>query len=308
MVFCRARSKGRAPLPDTDTAENDDTALEIALDPEPKAVDRPDPLLDGGYEVLRRSALVYSNFRSGTHMLRSSLIQLTDFQTGGEVFARTNTASGSFSDYVAQPETNTTDLLLDPERHLPLFLAHHISTLDAANPVLFDVKYSQAARLGVDDMTLAPTVLKFFVALHVPILHVIRRDVVAQAISHLLAEQRGRFHAEADASGGSETPTAPVWLNPSEVCDLAQTRREEQRRAQAHLTAISADVCTIFYEDLSGTTLVPELRRISRFLGRYTRVDPGYKPPTRAQNSRLDVANRVEIYDLAMERMPGLVL
>ncbi|MBY6201001.1 hypothetical protein KUV65_06475 [Maritalea mobilis] len=301
--FLRALLGDRTPESGEIEPSQDDATLEIL----PQPLDKPDPLLDGGYEVLRRSALIYSNFRSGTHMLRSSLLQLTDLQTGGELFARANREPGSFSDYAAQPDTEAAELLLDPERHLPHFLAHHLSTLAPSQPVVFDIKYSQAARLGVDDLTQAPTILKFFTALHVPVLHVIRRDVVAQAVSHLLAEKRDQFFADAALSNGQGKSASPVWLNPTEVCDLAQARSEEQRRAQAHLAAVSADVCTLYYEDLAGPNFVPELRRIFQFLDRYARVAPGYRAPTRPQNSRLDVANLNEIYDMAMERMPGLL-
>jgi hypothetical protein len=304
MVFglFRARSKDRPAR----LEQSNQAPVQKAPEPPTQTENVPDPLLDGGYGVLRRSVLIFSNFRSGTQMLRSSLVQLSDLQTGGELFARANTEPGAFSDYIAHPDTDLEGLLRDPERHLPFYLAYRLSTLEPSQPAAFDVKYSQAARLGVDDLTLAPTILKYFAALHVPVLHVIRRDVVAQAISHLLANKRGRFFVDRGAPAARPQSVEPIWLNPTEVCVLASARREEQRRAQAYLKAVSADVCTLYYEDLAGPALVPELQRTFRFLDRYARIPLTYQPPTRAQNSRLDIANRNEIYDMAMERFPGL--
>lgn len=264
------------------------------------------PALSGaGFGRLRNCVVVYSNFRAGSHLLQSSLAALTSLRDADEVFARRSDDPASFNAFLAGAAADPDALLLDPESQLPHYLRHLFEHAAHDGPLILSLKYTQAYRLGADDMTAAPLILKVLADYQVPVLHLVRRDVVQQAISHLVAASSGQFHATDPATNPANGQT--LWLDPAEVAALARVRAEEQQRSRAHLDAISARHLTVYYEELAPGRVAEELRRVLRFLDRYAPVPDGFRAPTRAMDSDRRVSNRAEIMDHLLNRSPDLL-
>ncbi|MBK8438208.1 MAG: hypothetical protein IPL38_01395 [Rhodobacter sp.] len=290
------RRKGRKARPD------DVTPLPIQAEAGPffPAL----PLAGAGVARLKDCVVVYSNFRAGSHLLQSSLTALTSLRDAGEVFARRSHDPLSFNAFLQSCEVDTLPFLIEPEQQIPGYFRYLFDHLPDDAPMIVSMKYTQAHRLGADDMTGAPILLKVLADYRVPVLHLVRRDVVRQAISHLVAAETESFHiAHADAADGNRK----IWLDPAEVLALARTRAEEQRRARAHLEAVSARHLTMYYEELTPGRLPDELRRALRFLDRYGQVPNGFLPETVAMESDRCVANRAEILDHMLARAPDLL-
>jgi LPS sulfotransferase NodH len=270
----------------------------------PPAAETLHPLSQAGFSRLRESVVVYSNFRAGSHLLQSSLATLTALHDVDEVFARKSTDPASFNAYLNSGAADAAGLLAEPERHLPSYFGHLFDHVPGTDPLIISLKYTQAHRLGADDLSNAPSILKLLAEYRVPVLHLIRRDVVQQAMSHLVASETGRFHAgDAAANDGNQK----IWLDPAEVATLARSRAEEQRRARAHLEAVSARHLTVYYEELAPAGLADELRRALRFLDRYAHVPDRFKSSTAPMGSNDRVANRAEILDHLIGAAPELL-
>lgn len=261
-------------------------------------------LSGAGFNRLRDCVVVYSNFRAGSHLLQSSLAAVTALFDADEVFARRTDTPHSFNAFVASAEADHPALLIEPESQLPRYFQYLFDQVNHDAPLILSLKYTQAHRLGADDVTAVPLVLKALADYRVPVLHLVRRDVVQQAISHLVATETGQFHTvKPNGSDGDRK----IWLDPVEVASLARAKAEEQRRAQAHLAALSARHLTVYYEELAPGKVADELRRALRFLDRYAHVPSGFRPATHAMESDRRVANRVEILDHLLARAPDLL-
>lgn len=250
---------------------------------------------DPDFGMLQRSAVLYANFRSGSTMLKLALGQLTGLHPTPELFAQNGGDDPqSFEAYLNWRRAND-DLAADdaPERILAGYLAHFFAAPVTATGLIFDLKYSQAARLGVDDLNQCPHILSYFCQLNLKVLHLMRRDVVAQAVSHLVARHSGAFHAEADGRPAKSS----IWLDPNEVARLAAASSAAQQTARAHLAAAEAETVTIYYEDLAGSGLPRTLRRMLRFLDLPATVPDGFRPAIQPQNSADAVANLDEVLD-----------
>lgn len=253
------------------------------------------------FSRLREGVVVYSGFRAGSHLLQGALSDLTALHDVDEVFARKTPDPAAFSAYVTAPGTDTAGLITDPETHLAGYLEHLFTHTASDAPLIFSLKYSQAHRLGADDITQAPILLKQLVAYGIPVLHLVRRDVVGQAISHLVADATGTFDATVPRDD------RPIWLDPDMVIRLARARAAEQHRAEAHLAAISARTQRVMFEDIAApSTRAEALRRVLRFLDRYAAVPDAYDPPTRPTQTARAVSNRAEIMDHVLSDAPDL--
>jgi LPS sulfotransferase NodH len=274
-------------------------------DPVAKRTFNPAPALSGaGFSRLRNCVVVYSNFRAGSHLLQSSLSAVTALRDADEIFARQTSDANSFNAFLETADADHHALLVEPESQLPGYFRYLFDQVAHDAPLIISLKYTQAHRLGADDMTAAPLILKVLADYRVPVLHLVRRDVVQQAISHLVAADTGQFHASSAAQPDIDRK---IWLNPAEVVSLARARAEEQKRARAHLDAISARHLTVYYEELGPGRVADELRRALRFLDRYAHVPNGFRPATIAMDSDRRVANRAEILDHLLAKAPDLL-
>lgn len=275
------------------------------------------------YDQLCRSVVILSDYRTGSHMLKLSLCALTQMAGPEEPFGRYADGGGgrhgegvlpdhSLDALVLNGQLSVTDLLTAPKGALPgcLGLMQAIVARDrgtAVSPIFFDLKYDQVYRLGAESPGRSPTLLHWFIDNKLPVLHVIRRDALAQAISFLIAKKR-RVYVELHGKAPKQDHAPePLYLDPDQAVAYARAYMAARRDMQAQLTAMRARVLTVAYEDMIGDGLAPQLRRCLRFIDRWVDVPARLRPGTTSQESRSRVLNLTELIDAALAADPELV-
>lgn len=243
-------------------------------------------------------------------MLKLSLAGLAQMQGPPEPLNSGVAGGASFTlgDMVAQGGPRTS-LLTHSLAAFHEFLARFFATMEAERKILFDLKYPQAFAFGVNgDMDLplpVPVVLQEFAKLGVPVIHLTRRDVVAQAMSLLVAERSGVYLTQSGEDGG-DAPQ-PVRLSPRDVLTAARRFHHSRMHFETVLSTLGMRVLQLRYEDLAAETGIEVLRSALRFLGRYSDVPPGFALPTRRQGSEASVINAEDIRAHVALRAPDLV-
>ncbi|WP_284266208.1 hypothetical protein [Roseicyclus amphidinii] len=188
------------------------------------------------------------------------------------------------------------------------FLARFFATTESERKILFDVKYPQAFAFGVNgDMDLpmpVPVVLQEFAKLGVPVIHLTRRDVVAQAMSLLVAERSGVYLTRTGEDPGDGY--VPIRLSPKDVLTAARRFHHSRVHFETVLSTLGMRVLPLRYEDLSSETGIDVLRSALRFLGRYADVPAGFNVPTRRQSSEASVINADDVRAFVSARAPEL--
>jgi LPS sulfotransferase NodH len=289
---------------------------DLTASPSPSNSDRDHPAkgqvprLD--YRDFQRTAIILSGYRSGSHLLKLSLASLAQMQgppeplnfgiSGGKVFA--------LGDHLATGGPQAS-LISHAPAAFHEFLAKFYASTERETKILFDLKYSQAFAFGVNgdmDMQLpVPVTLHEFAKLGVPVIHLVRRDVVAQAMSLLVAEQSG-VYLRRKGDVASDDSAAPVRLSPRDVLRAARRFHHSRLHFNMVLSALGMRVLTMHYEDLASDTGVEQLRSALRFLGRYADVPASFATPTRRQSSESSVMNADDIRAHVRQRAPELLM
>jgi LPS sulfotransferase NodH len=259
---------------------------------------------------VQRSAVLYSNLRSGSNLFRITIGAVGRIFVPEEIFNPVYRSPNAllFNAYLEQPGTDLQGFLLEPEKNLPAYFQAFFADAPRDAPVLIDLKYSQAYALGVDYDVHVPVILKVLVNWQFPIIHLVRRDVVAQAISHLVALRTGKY---LQIAGREDAKTADnkekFWLDPAEVLRVARAGDWAARAAQRHLDVLGARQMRILYEDIIGPAAISHYRRCLRFLDIYREIPQGYAPRIVRQNSSRLVVNIEEIMEYVMAHAPELI-
>ena len=262
------------------------------------------------YRDFQRTALVLSGYRSGSHMLKLSLARLAQMQGPPEPLSPyfVERARFNLSDFIAQGGPSE-PIFTHATAAFREFLARFYAHMEREQKILFDVKYDQAFTFGVDPLmetTLpAPIVLQEFALQNVPVIHLTRRDIVAQAMSLLVAERSGEFLRMSHVSAGDALP--PVRLSPRDVLAGAQRIQHARLHFDRLLPMLGMRVLTVEYEELAAGNSVEVLRSALRFLGRYADVPQGFSFPTQRQGSESSVINALEIRDYIAARAPEIL-
>ena len=269
---------------------------EPAPQPEPRKLD---------YDDLQRSSVLYSNFRSGTHFTKSLIAKYGDVTCLTETFNLSLHGGQCYSlrDYLQDDDVDPVRALANSGATVFDLLPRVYAKCPEKGQVLFDMKYSQAYALGMHEGLMVPTILQELTKAKLPVIHLIRRDVVAQSVSLLVAEQTGQFHAK----DGQEDQSRKIWLDPEAVRKMALSRQRAIADATRHLQALDAKVLTVFYEDLAFGDTVAQLRRIFKFIDHYVDLPTEVEANTKDQKSASRVANMDEIIERIGEVEPGLV-
>lgn len=271
--------------------------------------DQADPCPRLDYRDFQRTALILSGYRSGSHMLKLSLAGLAQM-LGPQEPLNTGTAGGSsftLGDMLATGGPRSS-LFTHAPAALHEFLARFFATMESERKILFDLKYPHAFAFGANgDMDLplpVPVVLQEFAKLGVPVIHLTRRDVVAQAMSLLVAERSGVYLTKSgeDSSEGQ----VPIRLSPKDVLTAARRFHHARLHFETVLSTLGMRVLPLRYEDLSSETGVDVLRSALRFLGRYADVPASFTIPTRRQSSEASVVNADDIRAYVSLRAPEL--
>jgi LPS sulfotransferase NodH len=270
------------------------------------------PMLD--FNALRQSALIYGSYRVGTHMLKLTLARAAGYVAAPESFARVpdeGLPDYIYSTWLTQDLHRSEHKGTATREELLAYLAwlqlNAAQDSDTPRPLLLDVKYDQAMRFGADAPGARPLIIEWLVEMGLPVIHLIRRDAVAQAMSHMLARKSGVFFAPSTLAPSDPPTVTPTWLDPVEVVHAARAYRLAQMTAHHQLSRPGVRLVTMAYEDMLGAGFVPQLRRCLRRLDRYAELSPHLRPVTQRQNSSLAVANRAEIVDYALIHAPDLV-
>ncbi len=256
------------------------------------------PSPDLNFDDLQNSFVLLSHFRSGSHMFKLSIAQFLGMASPPEPF---NVSSGLDSGYFFDSfiDENGFDpklMLQDGQTTLFNFITRFFAHQNSGKTPIIDLKYSQSYMLGVNHMSMNPVILEAFTEWKVPIIHLIRRDFVAQAVSHLVAIESGDYLNQRsdnrDADNGQR-----YWLDPHEVLKNARARKLASQTAIQQLESMEARVMTVFFEDFLSPDWTTHYRKCFRFLDKYADIPEGFNPPTTSQNSAKRVANMEEIVD-----------
>lgn len=272
------------------------------------ATAEPAPVLD--YRDLQRSIVLLSSFRSGSHMLKLSLEKLTGLTATAEPFNHfaDDPKSYTLKNYFAEGAPGP-NIMTEGNKTVHHFLARFYKRVPGREAILLDVKYPQAYVFGVDmqmDVPLPiPTLLQELRKLDVPFIHLTRRDLVAQAISLLIAERTGTYFSVAD-EGLNKGSDRVITLAPKAVLSQALRIRNARDHARTVLSAIRCKVLEISYESLISANGREHYREIMRFIGQYADIPANFEPPTLRQDSQSQAANLADIRDFVSRQDPSL--
>lgn len=260
------------------------------------------PRLD--YRDFQRSIALISSFRSGSHMLKLSLGQLAGMSTPVEPFNHMVDGGDGYTIRTYLSEGGPKPLIMT-EGHAAVhhFLARFYQTMPPRRSIILDIKYPQAYAFGVNASmrvpVAVPVVLEELHKLQIPFIHLTRRDLVAQAISLMVAENEGAYLVKSDAA---DQTRRPLRLTPRDVMATALQLRNARDNAQTVMQALGVRVLDVSYEDLTSPNWRYHYREVLRFVNRYADIPETYSAPTRRQDSASRVTNLAEIRDYVAER------
>lgn len=299
-------------MPDDRGAETSQTSETVLGSPAPRV---PDP------DFLKKCAVLLADHRTGTNYMRLLFTKVTGFRGPAEPFiylentpdaaARTEARlAHTFEHAISVGAIDARTAFLDPKTAILQFIGHlqqavpQRPELPGPQPFLLDIKYSQSLRFGAS-AGLAPELLYHLTMFKMPVIHLIRRDALGQAISWMVAMERHVFFQRPGATVDQSPPT--IFLDPRKVVEAATAYQESRRSMQAHLSRLGARVLTVVYEDALDEGMRTQLQRMMRFVDVWADIPPDLEPGSARQDSQRMVANLPEIVDAAMATDPGLV-
>lgn len=243
------------------------------------------------YEDLQRTSVLFAQPFSGRHGLKASLAEYCSMHLPPAPFSVHGGAHGGYTyrTYVEDDPKRLHAALIDPTAAIYSFLGAFFATQPRTGPILLDVSYADAARMGMDGADMMPTLFKVFKNLEVPVIHLMRRDVVSQAIS--LAVQ----------NNGAHDAAAKLWLDPEGIVKTATARRDAVREAARQLAFIGLKSVTVSHEDLSSERGADALRRVFKHIDIYGDIPTTFEPKALIDSGFDAVANLTEIRDFAAQ-------
>lgn len=215
--------------------------------------------------------------------------------------------SYTFHKYLLEQERDVVATFTDGSKAIYDFLAHYYVHCPADKKILIDLKYSQSYALGVDENTMAPVVLSELAKLKLPIVHLVRKDTVAQAVSLLVSEKTGKFVETKKISSNSRDAKQKFWLDPSEVLKVAKSGQFAVEQASRNMDILGIKPLVVFYEDLISPSAARTYRQTLSFLDHYSDIPKDFESPTIRQNSSARVANMSEILNYISQKEPLLI-
>jgi len=259
---------------------------------------------DLDYMDIRRLIVVYSNYRSGTNLLRSGLHSILQAPDLGEVFLdHQQNRNPLLEEFTAKNPHLSSFSHEHRKLFLEQYLAYLVGTTPNFAPALIDIKYSQAFFCGaLNNSYPLPLTLKTLSDFGCRVIHLIRKDVVAQAISNALAQQTDIYRVEAD--GAFEA--SPIVLDPEDVVRQARASLAAQEQGRQNLITAGCVPINVYYEDLINNYR-GQLRRILGRLDHYAEIPQDAKPKTKRIKSSAFVLNLSEIKAYLEKNCPELV-
>ena len=246
----------------------------------------------------RDSFVLYGNFRTGSHFFKDMVASVSHFSPTHELFPKVTRDDGklTFRSFVGKNETSLSQYISEPRDVLNEFFAEFFEDQSPTAPI-FDIKYSQSYTAGVNDQEGSPFLLEYFKTHSLKFVHLIRRDFVAQSISHLVAIKTNQFMSTEPT--GPKTQNSPTWISPEAVLKIAKLKKLQTQQATKLLEYMEIEHTTVFYEDLHTTKTLKTLNSILNFLGTYSEFESLPEAKIKNQESANKVLNIDEIYQHA---------
>jgi hypothetical protein len=264
------------------------------------------PVLD--YRDFQRSIVLLSSGGAGSNVLKLVLGQLAAMLAPGEPFNPNMNDEGFYtvSKYLNE-EGPRPQIMTDGYRALQHFLAVFFESMPNKAKIVLDIKYQHAYVFGVDASLRVPSAVPIVLEeLHrrgVPFIHWMRRDLVAQAMSVLVAEADRTFVSKGEAV----IRTLPSHrLSPRDVLATAIRLRNGQENAKQVLEALGVIPLVVVYEDFSQNWR-DTVRQVLRFSGRYADIPYDFSPPLPRDDGLYRVANLSDIRDYVAKRERTLI-
>lgn len=264
------------------------------------------PRLD--YRDLSRSFVLLSSFRSGSHMLKLSLGKLADMLMPPEPFNHEVVSQEGYTlgNYLKENGPRPS-IMTGGNSAVHHFLSRFYAGLAPKRKIIMDIKYSQAYGFGVnadmDKPIVVPVILEELHKLKIPFVHLTRRDIVAQTVSLMTAEETGVYLVKDDDQPALEAK--PIRLSPAEVLMRARRLHNATNNAKAVLTALGVRCHDVTYEALTSDRWKEEYRAIFTFLDQYADIPQNFVAPTLRQGSVDMVTNIQDIRNYVAEREPS---
>ncbi|MDH4063494.1 MAG: Stf0 sulfotransferase family protein [Acidobacteriota bacterium] len=274
-----------------------------------------------------RAAVILSKQRSGTTALRMALGTMPGVRDWGEVFhhVRGPQDDPNYERFHIHPEAGfftfrealfrqSPEVSFPTEAHQLEVWQRYLSMVESLAPQalhLFDIKYNSAHHLDpiYHSQFEAPLLLTALARDGCPVVHLVRRDLLAQALSLLRAQRTDVWHRAARDT--APVDRAEMVVDPEYVFWTMEVARWEIERQtgylQSHPRVMSLDYESLYRND--GSFAPDVLGVMVEFLG-MTPVSPPVRPPMARMPHRLfdGVSNRDAILEyLASTRYADLV-
>lgn len=222
--------------------------------------------------------VVLAKQRSGTHLLRSRLLSSRSFFDCGEVFyldPSTEQPLGAHNyfryreDAVAEDPSLTLPTLVNAEALLGGFIRQLSAAAPADRLLLLDIKYNSTHHFNPawHEPLECPHLLVLLDRHEVPIIHLVRRNVLLTCLSSRIAAEHGVFNVRQQ----DDFDPGKIHLDPQWVVGTVEAWQREIDWFSAHLERFER-VCTVTYEQLAASSDgIP--RELRSFIGSTAGVD-----------------------------------
>jgi LPS sulfotransferase NodH len=260
-----------------------------------------------------RYAFIVSRPRSGSTALGRTLGLVEGVNYCGEVFhhARGPHDDENYDRYLVAPEYNYftfrqrmfssfPDLAYPSRKNQQALWTHFLTAVESRDPGklhVLDVKYNSVHHLDplYHSPFDSPLLLQLLKAQQIPIIHIVRHNLVAQAISLLIAQRTGRWH-KLRAWQPAEPPS-PIAIEPRVLLDTIERAGRELKHFEAVLRH-HPRLLPLTYETLynaKGDLDPDEAKRINDFLGLDGGILWSHTPPTeRLQSSPFSAVSNLK--------------
>lgn len=206
--------------------------------------------------------MLLANQRSGTNALRSALRTDPTIADAREIFSRTNPrgAHVTFAELIREspafiPDRTTLRTFFDR------LLEELQQTHSPGQLGLIDIKYNSFGPFNPYGWRVSeePYFLTYFKRRKLPIVHLIRRNMLAAYVSALRAVKTQHWHQT--AASAEEVPAYRIYLEKREFIGALKIRVEELRLMKSFVQSYERHI-EIYYEDLfEGDSLSESIRR-----------------------------------------------
>lgn len=249
--------------------------------------------------------VIMSDTRSGSTALCQSLEASGVCKCVGEVFhtqisdSLFSFASNNYFTWLKTTQTRTDSAfhtdhesqMFEQKRLLVNFI-RYLTVKSHHAYVFVDIKYNSCHHMTApwQHINETPFMLSIIKEQRIPIIHLIRLNSVARALSEALAIQTGRWHVTNKSRTGSLSDD-PVYLDPAEIYQKTIRNSEEVSLFRRFLRGYGLHI-ELYYETLFDTNYLSEhaCERITKFLNLSTPIAPSMpivKKPTVEKNQRI---------------------